>query len=212
MKKQIGIVGAVAILISMFSGWTVNAEGGGVSTLSELKTALASTGTYMLTGDIDVTNSGITAAVTLEGDGHTLNSTETSGNSTIYQNENVNSTLKNLVVNGNNKPEVGIWEGCGTMTMTDCKVQNYNVSTVRKAAIGVGSSGTNKQGTLTLNNVKFLNNSIYDINISDYATVNINAGTELDNLRLQSSTAKLNIGDGWTGNLKSQWTHRATEP
>ena len=88
------------------------------------------------------------------------------------------------------------------MTLNDVTIQNYSVSTVRMAAIGVGSSGSGKQGNLTLNNVEFLNNSDYDINISDSATVNINEGTELETLRLQSNSCTLNIGENWSGSFE----------
>ena len=71
-----------------------------------------------------------------------------------------------------------------------------------KAAIGVGSSGSGKQGILTLNNVTFNSNTNYDINISDSATVNINSGTTLSKVRLQSTTAKLNIGARRSGSFE----------
>ncbi len=170
-----------------------------ITTLDGLKSAFTAGGSYTLGADFNVTNSGITKNVTIDGGNHILTSTQTDGNSTIYQNENVTSEFKNVVINGNTKPEVGIWEGCGSMTLTDCTVQNYKVSTVRMAAIGAGSSGSGKQGNLTLNNTKLVNNGDYDINISDSATVTINAGTELQKLRLQSNTCKLNIGENWSG-------------
>lgn len=205
LKRIISVLTAGLIFSLSLSGLNTYAEGGtGIKSLTDLQTAFKGTfsGSYSLENDIDVTNSGITASVTIDGNGHTLNSAETSGGAAIYQNENVNSVLKNLTINGNTKPEVGIWEGCGTMTMTDCTVKNYSVSTVRRAAIGVGSSGTNKQGTLNLNNVIFSNNGDFDINISDAATLNINSGTSLNKVRLQSATAKLNIGENWSGEFE----------
>ena len=173
-----------------------------VTSFAQLKAAFAASGSYVLGNDISVTNSGITSNMTLDGNGHALTSTQTDGNSTIYQNENVSSVFKNVVINGNTKPEVGIWEGAGTMILTDCTVQNYSVSTVRRAAIGAGSSGSGKQGNLVLNNTKFINNGDYDVNISDSASVTVNKGTELLKLRLQSDTAKLNIGAGWSGSFE----------
>ncbi|MCH5212576.1 MAG: hypothetical protein J1G06_06155 [Oscillospiraceae bacterium] len=176
---------------------------GTISSLAELKTAFGTAGTYTIESDFNVTNSGITAAVTIDGNGHTLTSTQTNADSTIFQNENVNSTLKNLTINGNAKTDVGIWEGAGSMTITDATIQNYTVTTSgRRAAVSSGSSGSGKQGNLTLNNVKFVNNSEFDITVADAATVNINEGTELSKLRLQSNTCKLNIGAGWSGSFE----------
>ncbi len=191
------------MLTSILSTPLAFAEGG-ITSLAELKSAFNGTftGNYVLESDINVTNSGITSSITIDGNGHILNSTETGGDSTIYQNENVTSELKNLTINGNTKPEVGIWEGAGSMTITDSVIQNYAVSTVRRAAIGAGSSGSGKQGSLTLNNVDFINNSDFDINISDAATVNINEGTELNKVRLQSTGATLNIGANWDGEFE----------
>ena len=201
MKTKRIISAVIAVMMSASLYFTVSADGG-ITTLDGLKSAFKNGGSYTIESDIGVTNSGIEKDVTVEGGNHTLTSTQTDGNSTIFQNENVNSTFKNITINGNTKPEVGIWEGAGTMTLTDSTIQNYSVSTVRRAAIGVGSSGSNKQGNLTLNNVKFTGNSDFDINISDNATVNINAGTTLSKLRLQSNTCKLNIGAGWSGSFE----------
>ena len=156
-KRVLSVI--LALSLALANVCIVFAEGENITTLPELKTAFAATGTYTLGNDIDVTNSGITASVTVNGGGYTLKSTETTGNSAIYQNENVNSVFNNVVFEGNTKPEVGIWEGCGTMTLTGSTVSGYAVSTVRQAAIGVGSSGSGKQGTLTLNNVTFNSNT-----------------------------------------------------
>ena len=201
MKTKRLISAALAAVIAASFSFVAYADGT-ITSLNELKTAFATAGTYTIESDFNVTNSGITASVTIDGKNHTLTSTQTDGNSTIFQNENVNSTLKNLTIKGNTKPEVGIWEGAGSMTLTDSTIQGYSVSTVRRAAIGVGSSGSGKQGTLTLNNVKFVGNSDFDINISDSATVNINQGTELSKLRLQANTGKLNIGANWSGSFE----------
>ena len=199
-NRLISVALAAMLAVSLTS--FAYADGTSVTTLAELKSAFAAAGTYVLGGDIDVTNIGITANITVNGGGHKLTSTETTSNSAIYQNENVNSVFNNVVFAGNTKPEVGIWEGCGTMTLTDSTVSGYSVSTVRQAAIGVGSSGSGKRGTLTLNNVTFSGNTNYDINISDSATVNINLGTTLTRLRLQSTTANLNIGANWNGSFE----------
>lgn len=203
-KNAAALIVSVSMLMTSLSVTGVSAEGDGIKTLDELRAAFAGTfgGEYSIENNIDVTNSGITANITVDGNGMTLNSTETTNDSTIYQNENVDSVLENLTVNGNEKPEVGIWEGAGSMTLNNVTVQNYKVSTVRMAAIGAGSSGSGKQGTLTLNNANFVNNGDYDINISDSATVNINEGSELKKLRLQSNTCTLNIGDNWTGEFE----------
>lgn len=200
-KRAVSALAAMAMMVGTFTA--VNADGG-IGTAAQLQSAFKGTftGEYVLENDIDLTNSGITAAITIDGNSKTINSTETTGNSTIYQNENVVSEIKNVVINGNTKPEVGIWEGAGTMTIADSTVQNYAVSTVRRAAVGVGSSGSGKQGTLNLNNVTFSGNSDFDINISDSATVNINAGTSLSKVRLQSATAQMNIGAGWSGEFE----------
>ncbi len=175
----------------------------GITTLDGLKSAFTTGGSYTLEGDFNVTNSGIVKDVTIDGGSHTLTSTQTGNDSTIYQNENVNSVFKNLTINGNAKTDVGIWEGAGSMTITDATVKNYSVtSSGRRSAVSSGSSGSGKQGNLTLNNVKFINNSDFDITVADAATVTINAGTELNKLRLQSNTCKLNIGEGWSGNFE----------
>ncbi len=205
VKKIISAFTVAIIMTSSFTGLSAYAaDGTGIKSLADLKSAFGGTfsGSYVLENDISVTNSGITSNITIDGDGKMLNSTETSGGATIYQNENISTTLKNVTINGNTKPEVGVWEGAGTMTITDSVVQNYGVSTVRRAAIGAGSSGSGKQGTLILNNVDFVNNSDFDINISDSATVIINEGTELEKVRLQSNTCKLNIGANWSGEFE----------
>ncbi len=171
-----------------------------ITSLSGLQSAFTAGGSYALGADFNVTNSGIKKDVTIDGNTHTLTSMQTGNDSTIFQNENVSSTLKNLTIIGNAKTDVGIWDGAGSMTITDATVQNYSVTTSgRRSAICAGSAGTGKQGNLTLNNVKFNNNSEFDITVADSAIVTINEGTELKKLRLQSNTCKLNIGANWTG-------------
>ena len=202
MKTKRFISAAIAGVMAISLACVVYADGT-ISSLSELKTAFGTAGTYTIESDFNVTNSGITAAITIDGKNHTLTSTQTNADSTIFQNENVNSTLKNLTINGNAKTDVGIWEGAGSMTITDATIQNYTITTSgRRAAVSSGSSGSGKQGNLTLNNVKFVNNSEFDITVADAATVNINEGTELSKLRLQSNTCKLNIGAGWSGSFE----------
>ena len=196
MKKHISTALAAAALLSFT--FTVQA-----ADATELNSAFSTAGAHTLGADIGVTNSGITASMTLDGNGHTLTSLGSDAGATIYQNENVNSELKNLTVQGGTKSDVGIWEGCGSMTLTDMTVKGYVISSgSRRAAVSAGSSGAGKQGTLTLTNVTFSDNSDYDVNIADSATVNINAGTTLGKLRLQSTAAKLNIGDGWSGEFE----------
>ena len=189
-----------AILAAVFT-FSVSADGE-ITTLSGLQSAFTTGGNYTIGADFNVTNSGITKAVTIDGGSHTLTSTQTGNDSTIFQNENVSSVLKNLTITGNAKTDVGIWDGAGSMTITDTTVQNYSVTTSgRRSAICAGSAGNNKQGNITLNNVKLKNNSEFDITVSDSATVTINEGTELQKLRLQSNTCKLNIGENWSGSF-----------
>ena len=112
-KNAAAIVGAVSIFVTSFSGYAVYAaEGDGIATLDDLKAAFAGTfsGSYSLENNIDVTNSGITSDITIDGNNMVLNSVESTNDSTIYQNENVDSVLENVTINGNEKPEVGIWE------------------------------------------------------------------------------------------------------
>ena len=200
IKKHISTLTALALLLS--TACAAFAEGTDITALEELKSAFSSSGAYTLGGDINVTNSGITADMSIDGKGHTLRCAETGSGSMIYQNNDINSSFTNVVFEGTAKPEIGIWEGCGYMTLSDCTVTGFSVSTVRRAAIGSGSSGSGKQGTLTLNNVTFSDNGDFDINISDSATVNINEGTTLSKLRLQSAGAKLNIGENWSGEFE----------
>ena len=200
MKQRI-ISAAIAGIMTL-SLMPSSLAAGTVSTLAELKSALTASGEYVLGSDISVTNSGITAGVTVDGGGHTLTSTQTGNDSTIFQNENVSSVFKNLTVSGNSKGDVGIWEGAGSMTISDSVIQNYSISSGRYSAISSGSAGSGKQGNLVLNNVEFKNNSAYDITVADSASVTINQGTSLSKLRMQSNSAKLNIGAGWTGSFE----------
>lgn len=199
MKGRRIISACIAVMLAAAFTFSVSAADA-ITTLDGLKSAFTSGGSYTLGGDFNVTNSGITGDVTIDGGDHTLTSTQTGADSTIFQNDNVNSVLKNLTITGNAKTDVGIWDGAGSMTITEATVQNYSVtSSGRRSAICAGSAGTGKQGNLTLNNVKFKNNSEFDITVADSATVTINEGTELKKLRLQSNTCKLNIGDNWSG-------------
>ncbi|MCH5210902.1 MAG: hypothetical protein J1F01_08065 [Oscillospiraceae bacterium] len=202
MKAKRIISAVVAVMMSASLWFTVYADGG-ITTPDGLKSAFTSGGSYTIESDFNVTNSGITKDVTIDGGGHTLTSTQTNNDSTIFQNENVSSVFKNLTIKGNAKTDVGIWEGAGSMTITDSTIQDYSVtSSGRRSAISSGSAGSGKQGNLTLNNVKFINNSDFDINISDSATVNINKGTELSKIRLQNNGGKLNIGADWSGSFE----------
>ncbi len=199
MKGRRIISACLAVMLAATFTFSVSAADA-ITSLGGLQSAFTSGGSYTLGADFNVTNSGITKDVTIDGVNHTLTSTQSGADSTIFQNDSVSSTLKNLTITGNAKTDVGIWDGAGSMTITDATVQNYSVTTSgRRSAICAGSAGTGKQGNLTLNNVKFNNNSEFDITVADSATVTINAGTELKKLRLQSNTCKLNIGDNWSG-------------
>lgn len=201
MKSVRKIIAALMSISFIFTATVaVNAENGAISTKEQFQAALATGGSYELEADLeDMTNSGITADVKIDGKGRVLTSIQSDKNATIYQNAAVESNLNNMTVNGNEKADIGIWYGNGTGTLERMTIQNFAIDSGKCAAVAVGSSGGANYGTLNLNEVKFSNNSLYDVYVSDAAVLNINKGTELENLYIQNAGVTVNIGEGWDG-------------
>ncbi len=167
-----------------------------VATLDELNAALSGGGNYEVGADIGVNNTGIRGNTVIDGAGHTLTCINFDNNAMIYQNDAVETEFKNVVFKGCAKGDVGIWEGNGSITITDSTIENFAVNSGRCAAVALGG------GRLTLNNVKFKDNSQYDICIAGSGEVNIGTTTELAKMRLQSNTCTLNIGTDWQGSFE----------
>ncbi|MDO4562361.1 MAG: glycosyl hydrolase 115 family protein [Clostridia bacterium] len=202
LKRIISMLLAAAVVLHFATTPTAYAKES-LADFAQLQAALTNGGEYSIAQGIEFTNSGIKASVTINGtESAVLKCVERGSGAGIYQSTNVTSKFNSVTIIGNTKPEVGLWAGAGSMTFTDCNICGFEVSTVRKAALGIGSSGSGRQGAVSLNNTRLSENGLYDICLSDSAILNINRGTTLDKLRLQSSSATLNIGSDWSGEFE----------
>lgn len=152
---------------------------------------------YALTKSIYFRSGGITKDVMLDGCGCALKCINSERDAFVFQNEYHHSQFTNIVFEGCQKRDVGIWLGSGRMDFTNATIQNFDIIDGRYSAIGmVGST------RLVLNNTVFRNNKSYDILAYDTSQIDINAGTVLERVRIASSFVKLNIGEEWSGSFE----------
>lgn len=186
-----------------FVKFTAEYSDGSVSTYEDLASLLSGSwsGTGTLADNITVTSgTEIKSNCTVDGNGKTITGTVDGNGAMLYQNANVTSLFKNVTIAGNTKGDVGLWFGNGKTTIENATIKGFDITSGRYAAVAAGDANGGR-GNLTLTNVKFENNSNYDIDITNNAAVTINAGTTLGKLRLQTNTCTLNIGDGWDGDF-----------
>lgn len=191
MKKIFSIITCVIMVLAL----SVALFADDITSDSEFSAALRNGGEYVLTLDVKAVNHGINSSVTIDGNGHSIIATNADGGASIYSNDGATVTIKNVSVSGNEKGDVGFWIGSGVFTLEDATVTGYTINDGRCVAITSGFGGH-----AVLNNVKFKDNTVYDVCING-ATVTINEGTELTSLWLQDGTAVLNIGDNWSGSF-----------
>ncbi|MBR1761842.1 MAG: hypothetical protein IJ731_00565 [Eubacterium sp.] len=199
MRKLLSSILALVMLISvMSSGFVSYAE-----EVTEIKTVeifnglLRTGGRGILDDDIRrVSGSGISNNVEIDGRGHSLVGIDGRQSATIFQNENVISSFTNVCFSGCEKPDVGIWVGSGKMTLTSCSINGYKITTNRLSAIAAANGSA-----LVLNDVSFSNNSEYDVQLLDSATLSINGSTSFKRMRASSAFSTLNIGENWSGSF-----------
>lgn len=191
MKKIFSIMTCVIMVLAL----SVAVFADDITSDSEFSAALRNGGEYVLTLDVKAVNHGINSSVTIDGNSHAIIATNADGGASIYSNDGAIVTIKNVTVSGNEKGDVGIWIGSGVFTLENATVTGYTINDGRCAAVTSGFGGH-----AVLNNVKFKDNTVYDVCING-ATVTINEGTELTSVWLQDSTAVLNIGDNWSGSF-----------
>lgn len=191
MKKTLSVVFALVLSAAL----CVYVCASDITSNAEFSNALSNGGEYVLTVDVKAVNHGINSSVTIDGNGYSIIATNADGGASIYSNDGATVILKNVTVSGNEKGDVGIWIGSGVFTLEDATVTGYTINDGRCAAVTSGFGGH-----AVLNNVKFKDNTVYDVCINA-ATVTVNEGTELASVWLQDSSAVLNIGDNWKGNF-----------
>ncbi|MGN0522740.1 MAG: hypothetical protein ACI4IG_00535, partial [Eubacterium sp.] len=197
-NKALSIICAwVLVTASVLSVFSASASDRiSINSYNELTTAFADNSgiKYALGKSLYVKSSGITANADIDGGGYSFNCIEGSANALIYQNENVNSSFSNLIINGSKKADVGIWLGAGSMTYNGCTITGFDITGGRYSAIAAASSSN-----LVLNDTILDTNTKYDISLYDSATLTINKGTQLDSVYVDNNFTKINIGADWSG-------------
>lgn len=191
MKKILSVAFALVLSATL----CISAFAADITSNTEFSSALNNGGEYTMTVDVNAFNFGINADTTIDGNGHTLTAGNSDGGASVYSNSSSEVLFMNFTIIGNEKGDVGFWVGGGIFTLEDSTVSGYRIGDGRCAAITAGFGGK-----VVLNNVKFSDNTVYDVCITG-AEVTINEGTELSALWLQDNNVALNIGENWKGNF-----------
>ena len=209
MKKRtlsaISVLLIIVLLAGVFSSCSASK---GIFSSSRLKKALENGGDYHISRNLkNVSAVPIMKDVVVDGKEHTLFAHSEEDAATVYQNENVKSTLSNIVFSGSEKADVGLWVGAGEMTYDSCTVSGYKITSNRISAIAAGGSSS-----LILSNTKLSDNESYDVNLADNASVSINGSTSLETMRISSNFIRLNIGEGWNGEFSITFDNPVAKP
>ena len=202
MKKTTSILLALVLMLSTLSfSFGANAATTVVSTSAQLSNAFKNGGSYALSSSAKfpfmIYKEGITKNLSINGNGKEMKCDGKGADSMFFQNEYAVSSFSNVTVTGQRKEDVGIWLGSGNMTFSGCTIKNFEITTNRYSAIATANSTK-----LTLKNTKFQNNSTYDLQILDTATVDISGSTSFSKVRVSSNFCKINFKSGFSGSFE----------
>ena len=202
MKKTVSVFLALVLTISTFSfAFSANAKTIVVSSNKELSAAFDNGGDYKLSSaatiPFTVYCKGITKNLSINGNGKTMKCNGNGADSMFFQNVYAVSSFTNTVIAGTRKEDVGIWLGAGNMSFSGCTVKSFNITSNRFSAIAAANSTK-----LTLKNTVFSNNSVYDLQLNDNATVDILGTTDLSKVRVSSNFCKINFKNGFSDSFE----------
>lgn len=205
MKKIVKIIVPILLVIVLIVGAILFAFRG-ITSNKELSDALStySDSAYLIRKDIKAkrnTCMPITQSISINGDNHKIISYEEGADSTIFQNEPVNSTLSNIEIVGNAKYDVGMWVGAGSMVMSGCNIHDYKIMSGRLSAMAIGNDAEFIVYDTTFSN------KYYDIDLCDTAIVTLNAGVKLDTMRISTNWGTLNLGKGFDDDFSILFDH-----
>lgn len=158
MKAKFSICTALAVsLLPAIPAMAVN----GISTESELVSAISTGGEYELAADISAANAGINTTATtgsINGKYHTLTKSNSKWNDAVlYQNCNGRWTISDMTIDGNKSAgtftDAALWYMAGAITFDNVTIQNFRTSSASRYAINC-----NGTADMTLNNVVFKDN------------------------------------------------------
>ena len=202
MKKSLSLLLALLLIVSSFSfAFSASAQTKVIRFGTELTSAFEKGGDYEFDPSSSLTfmvyKEGITKNLSIRGNGKTMRCNGSGADSMFYQNVWAVSSFSNVVIAGQKKEDVGIWLGAGEMTFSNCTIKNFEITTNRFSALAAANSTK-----LTLENTVFSNNSAYDLQINDNATVEIKGATQLNKVRVSTNFATINISGGFSGSFE----------
>ena len=198
MKKTMSLLLSILFVISSFSfAISANAKAAVISRGTELSAAFRNGGDYELSSSVSIPfmiyKEGITKNLSIKGNGKEMKCNGSGADSMFYQNEYAVSMFSDVIITGQKKADVGIWLGSGSMSFSDCTIRKFEITSNRYSALAAANSTK-----LTLKNTVFSNNSTYDLQINDNASVDISGTTELSKVRVSSNFCTINFKNGFS--------------
>ena len=202
MKKSLSLVLSLILILSSFTfAFSADAQTKVITRGTELSSAFKDGGDYELSASATIPfmiyKEGITKNLSIKGNGKEMKCSGNGADSMFFQNVWAVSSFSDVLITGSKKPDVGIWLGSGEMTFKGCTIKNFEITTNRYSALAAANSTK-----LVLENTTFTNNSAYDLQINDNATVEIKGSTSMNKVRVSSNFATLKLSGNFSGSFE----------